>query len=409
MAQKSELIKLAHIVTVPLSLHFVAGGRVGYLKARGIEFHALTSPGEELGIFGEREGVPVHAVKMSRRITPLPDAVAIVNLWRRLRRIRPQVVQAGTPKGGLLGMISSWLARVPVRIYHVYGLPFATAPGFKRDLLRWSEKVSCLLAHQVLFMSQSNQELAVAEGLCPPSKTRILGRGSLNGVDTSRVFNPDSVGGDARQQVRARYSIPSDSLVLTFVGRIVRDKGLVELMSAWRVLEKEFPTLHLMVVGAREPQDPVPPDVRRIMDSHPRIHVTGPIQDMAPIYAATDLFTLPTYREGFPVTPLEAAAMALPVVATRVPGCVDAIQNGVTGTLVPARDAEALLDAIRMYLKDPILRRRHGLAGRERVLRDFQPEAIWAAQYDEYLRLLEEKGLPLPELAPGAVHAALTS
>ena len=127
-----------------------------------------------------------------------------------------------------------------------------------------------------------------------------------------------------------------------------------------------------------------------------RVHLLGHVRDMPALYAAMDLLVLPTYREGFPYVPMEAAAMALPVVATLVPGCVDAVVDGVTGTLVPPRDPAALAAAIARYLGDPDLRRRHGQAGRERVLRDFRPGDIWEATYQEYVRLLRAKGLPVP-------------
>jgi glycosyltransferase involved in cell wall biosynthesis len=390
-------LTLLHITTVPMSLGFVAG-QVGYIKARGFAVHALSSPGIELVTFGERERVPVHAVEMLRRISPAQDAVALYRLVRCLKRIRPQIVHAHTPKGGLLGMMSAWLARVPVRVYHLHGLPYLTATGTKRQLLRWSEKVSCLLAHQVLCVSPSVRAVAVEEGLCPPEKVAVLRNGSINGVDANVKFNPARFDADARTRVREQYNIPADALIVGFVGRLVRDKGIHELAEAWTVLREEYPRLHLLVAGCFESQDPVMPEVQAQLESDPRVHLTGFVSDTPPLYAVMDVLTLPTYREGFPITPLEASAMALPVVSTRVPGCVDAVLDGVTGTLVPPRDAPALVDALRRYLDDPLLRRRHGQAGRERALRDFQPEAIWEAVYQEYMRLLSERGIAVAAL-----------
>ncbi len=391
---------LVQITTVPVSLGFFTG-QIGYMKARGFEIQAISSPGADLKKFAEREQVAVHAVEMPRRITPLRDLVAIFRLWRTLRRIRPAIVHAHTPKGGLLGTTAAWLARVPVRIYHMHGLPFTTASGYKRLLLRWSEQVACRLAHQVFCVSHSVREVALAESLCRPEKIKVLLRGSINGVDAAHRFNPANLGQNARKDTRSSHGIPADALVVGFVGRFVRDKGIAELAGAWRTLREEFLALHLLVVGPFEPQDPVPPQVEALLRGDPRIHLTGMVDDTPPLYAAMDIVALPTYREGFPNIPLEAAAMALPVVATRIPGCVDAVEDGVTGTLVPPRDATALADAIRTYLNHPELRRKHGQAGRQRVLRDFRPEAIWEALYQEYVRLLREKGLPSPPPRPG--------
>lgn len=387
MAEKP--VRLVHITTIPETLYFLTG-QVSFMKSRGLEVHALSSPGDDLGKFGRQEGIAVHAVEMPRRITPVQDLIAIRRLWRSLRAIKPQIVHAHTPKGGLLGMISAWLARVPVRVYHVHGLPFVTATGVKRTLLRLSERASCLLATQVYSVSHANRDVITAEGLCSPRKIKVLLNGSINGLDAAGRFNPERVGVDAGQGTRAQYGIPTGATVLGFVGRIVRDKGLIELAEAWQTLRIDFADLHMLVVGPFEPQDPVPDAVKTMLQTDERIHLAGMVgpDEMPAFYAAMDLLVLPTYREGFPYVPMEAAAMGLPVVASRVPGCTEAVQDGVTGTLVPARDAAALTAALRQYLENPDLRHQHGQAGRARMLRDYLPEALWNAQYEEYVALL---------------------
>lgn len=388
---RKSAIRLVHVMTVPQSLGFLSG-QVTFMRARGFEIAAISSPGPELGEFGERENVPVHAVAMPRRITPRRDLAAVWTIYRHLRRIRPHVVHSHTPKGGLLGTLSAWLARVPVRIYHIRGLPLMTASGSRRALLRWTERVSCALATRVLCVSRSVARAAVEEGVCPAAKIDVLLSGSGNGVDATGRFSPDGVPG-ARSEVRRRLSIPADAVVVGFVGRLVRDKGVVELAGAWRTLRDREPMVHLLVVGDFEPQDPVPEDVRALLRRDPRVHLVGWQQDTPAYYAASDIVTLPSYREGLPNVPLEAAAMGLPVVATRVPGCIDAVVDGVTGSLVPARDAQALAAALQRYACDPALRVAHGHAGRARVLREFSREAVWGALHGEYLRLLREHGL----------------
>lgn len=387
---------LVHVTTVPETLGFLRG-QVGYMRDRGFDVQAMTSPGVYLEIFRDREGVAVHSVTMPRRITPAQDLKAIFQLWRVLRRLRPTVVHSHTPKGGLLGMISAALAGVPLRIYHVHGLPMVTATGYKRALLRWSEWVSCRLAHEVLSVSRSCRDIAVEENICPASKIKVILSGSSNGVDAEERFNPAKVEEGARAALRARMGVPEDALLLGFVGRIVRDKGLIELGEAWKILAPEYPKLHLMVIGSFEPQDPIPPETERILREDPRIHIEGQDWNITPYYAATDIVVLPTYREGLNTVCMESGAMALPVVSTAVPGCIDAIRDGETGILVPPRDGQALAEAIRRYIEDPGLRRRHGQAGREHVRREFNQERLWEALYQEYLRLLQERRLPLPE------------
>jgi glycosyltransferase involved in cell wall biosynthesis len=385
-------IKLVHVTTVPQSLFFLTG-QVGYMKERGFEIHGLSSPGEFLSRFAERERVVVHPVEMPRRITPLRDMVALACIWRVLRQIRPHIVHAHTPKGGVLGMVSAWLARVPVRIYHMRGLPFTTASGWKRALLIWSERISCGLAHQVLCVSSSIRQVAIDARLCRPEKIAVLARGSGNGVDAARRFNDACLSPALRKETRQQYSIPSEALVLGFVGRIVRSKGIVELAGAWKRLRDDFPNLHLLLVGPYEIQDPIPSDIDRELRDDSRVHLIGEEWNTPPLYAAMDVLALPTYREGFPNVLLEAAGMRVPVVATQVPGCTDAVQDGVTGMLVPPYDAARLAEAVRMYLRDADLRRRHGTSARDWVLREFRPEGIWNAIYQEYMRCLLRKGL----------------
>jgi len=403
LAEVQQPVRLVHITTVPMSLGFLVG-QAEYARQRDVEMHAISSPGERLDSFGEQEHVPVYAVEMPRRITPLKDLGALWQIVRHLRRIRPHIVHAHTPKGGLLGTIAAWLARVPVRIYHMRGLPLATATGPKRTLLTWSEKVASGLSHETLSVSHSIRDMALELGLCPAGKIKVLLKGSGQGVDADGKFNPATIAQSARAEVRAKYGIPSDALVLGFVGRIVRDKGVVELVEAWQRLRDEFPHLHLLVVGPFEPQDPVPAAVEDTLRTDPRVHLTGENWDTPPLYAAMDIVALPSYREGFPNVPLEAASMGLSVVATRVAGCIDAVADGETGTLVPAKDSQALAEAVRAYVSDGDLRSRHGLAGRRRVEQYFRREVIWRAIYEEYAELLQKAGLPVPGVddGPGA-------
>jgi glycosyltransferase involved in cell wall biosynthesis len=398
-------IRLLHLTTIPMSLTFLRG-QPAYMAARGMEVQALSSPDPALLAFGEAEGVPVHGVRMLRRISPLQDLGALARVVRVLRRVRPHIVHAHTPKGGLLGMLAAWQARVPVRIYHMRGLPMATAMGKRRALLRTTERASCALAHRVFCVSHSLRDVAVAEGLCPPEKITVPGGGSGQGVDAAGRFDPARLPEGTRTAVRAGFGIPADAPVVGFIGRVVRDKGVGELAEAWGRLRADFPDARLLVVGPFEPQDPLAPAVEAALRNDPRVVLAGEDWDTPRLYAAMDVVVLPSYREGFPNVPLEAAAMELPVVATRVPGCVDAVADGETGTLVPARDGSALETALRAYLADAALRRVHGRAGRARVMRAFRRELVWEAIFQEYAHLLRARGLPAPSAAPPLRGAA---
>jgi glycosyltransferase involved in cell wall biosynthesis len=382
------VIQLCHVTTVPDSLTFLRG-QPAFMRDHGVDTTVVSSPGPLLQTFAAREHVTAFSVRMERRITPAKDLEALARLVLLFLRIEPAIVHAHTPKGGLLGLIAARVAGVPVRIYHMRGLPLMTATGARRALLVATERVSCRLATRVVCVSPSLREVALAEGLVEPERISVLLAGSGNGVDSAGRFDPNKLPDGTRERIRGELGIPADAIVIGFVGRIVRDKGIGELVAAWRTLSATHPRLRLLVVGPYEDQDPVDDADRQLLESDPRVHLVGFTPEPASMYTAMDVLALPTYREGFPNVPLEAAAMRLPVVATAIPGCVDAVEDGITGKLVRARDPDALARALREYVTDEALRTQHGMAGRSRVERLFRRETIWealVATYDEERR-----------------------
>lgn len=380
--------RVVYITTVPQTLKFFRG-QVSYLRDRGMDVHVISSPGTDLHQFGEQEGVQVHPVPMTRRISPMADLASLMGLLTVLRSIRPSIVHAHTPKAGLLAMVASALLGVPVRLYTIHGFPFMTRKGFVRTALWFAELAACRLATHVFAVSPSIASYAVAKSLVAPERIQVLGHGSVNGVDAEKRFNPATYEGK-RDAFRQELGIPENVRIIGFVGRIVKDKGVIELADAWRKLRNEYADLRLLLVGEFEPEDPTPSEVRDQLLSDPRVHAVGWVDDPAWVYSILDVLVLPSHREGFGVVAIEASAMEVPVVATRIPGCIDAVMDGVTGTLIPVGDSEALVQAIGMYLENPALRRKHGMAGRQRVREHFRPETIWRELYREYERLLSQ-------------------
>jgi glycosyltransferase involved in cell wall biosynthesis len=253
-----------------------------------------------------------------------------------------------------------------------------------------SEKIASFCAHRVLFISESLRLLALDEKLCSASKTKVLCNGSSGGVDAKERFNPTRYN---RGKIIESLGISPQSIVIGYVGRIVCDKGIRELMCAWQKLKLKFPTLILLMIGPMEIKDSVSEEIKRKILDDPRVCYVNWVDDPAPYFAAMDIFAFPTYREGFGAVALQASSMRIPVVATNIPGCVDAVIDGVTGCLVTVGDAVALESALENYVIDPLLRRVHGCAGRNRALKDFNPKNIWKAQFEEYQELLKSKGL----------------
>lgn len=378
--------RIVCVTTVPQTLVFFRG-QLRYLQSKGFDVYVISSPGSELTKFGQQESVHTYGVRMARKPAPLADVMSLVSLTALFREIRPLIVHAHTPKAGLLAMIAGAICRVPVRLYTIHGLPFMTRKGLTRSLLRYAESTTCHLAKKVYAVSQSIASCAVSESVVSPSKIKVLGHGSINGVDTEGRFNPSRFA-EKRDFLRHQLGIPAHARTIGFVGRIVQDKGILELATAWSNLRREYEDVRLILAGDFEEEDPVPTTVRDELLSDPRVHFLGWVDDPAWVFSVIDVLVLPSRREGFGVVAIEAAAMEVPVVACKIPGCVDAVQDGVTGKLVPAEEPQALTEAIKLYLNDATLRKEHGRAGRERARMLFRPETIWKLLYDEYEQLV---------------------
>jgi glycosyltransferase involved in cell wall biosynthesis len=381
--------KLIHVATVPLQLDYLRG-QVGFMKRMGVEVIVACSPGPGLAEFGAAEQIRTIPVPMNRSFSPAEDIVTMVRLYRLFRKEKPAIVHTHAPKAGLLATVAAWCARVPARVFHVHGLPHVSAEGLNRTLLWWSHRVSCAAAKRVAFVSRSLRSVAIADGVCPVEKSQVLHRGSISGIDALGRFNPEKMCRSVRAEFCSRYGIDPKTVIVGYVGRLAREKGMAELAQAWNIVRKAHDSCCLVVAGDPDQRDPLPAEVLEAFRSDPSVRMLGWIDDLPPLYAAMDVLALPSYREGLGLVLLEAAAMLRPSVASDVAGCQDAVRNDVTGTLVPARDASALAGAILRYVCDPALRREHGAAGRAFVLRDFRPEDIWQATFKEYIALLSK-------------------
>ena len=366
-------------------------GQLRFLREAGFDVYVASSPGGGLNRVAASDGVTAFAAPMEREMAPLSDVVSLWRLWRLMRRLRPDICHVGTPKAGLLGGLAAFLGGVPHRFYTLHGLRLETAAGVKRAILTAAERLSCLLAHRVICVSESLREKAVELGVVPASKTRLLGSGSANGVDASRF---DSTGLRLAGARRARRSLglPDQVSIVGFVGRLTRDKGIVELIEAFLALERRFSGIRLLLVGCLEKADPLPPWAEASIRTHSSIVHTGFVDDPALLYQLMDVVVLPSYREGFPTVALEAAAARKPIVATRVTGTQDAVVDGETGLLAPARDSGSLAAAIGALLDDKTRADRIGLAARRRVVREFTPERVWEGLLALYQEALEARG-----------------
>lgn len=385
--------RLLYVVTHGLTARFLLDGQPSRLARRGFDVTLIAHPGPDLDEAAEREGVRVIPVNMAREIDPVSDLRSLFALQRVMSSLRPDIVLAGTPKAGLLGMAAARLRRVPIRIYHLRGLRLETTKGSLRRVLRTTERLAATSASEILAVSHSLAERYAAEGLAPARRIHVLGAGSSNGVSPDR-FVPATP--ETRKAARTRLGLPDAGFVVGFVGRLTRDKGVADLLAAFRDLRAQRPDAWLLVAGDPEAGDPVDSSVRQALASGEGIRHVGFMADVAACYAAMDVLAFPSYREGFPNAPLEAAATGVPTVGYSATGTVDAVQHGVTGDLVGVADRAGLARVLTTYAAQPELVRRRGNAARERALMLYARETVWENLLEFLDARLEARGLPRP-------------
>jgi glycosyltransferase involved in cell wall biosynthesis len=378
-AVEQHPIRMCVLTTIGPSIQTHYRGRLEYFNAHGFDVTVVCAS-SELDDEIRARGVRLHTAPLTRVIAPWQDLRALWNLWRFFRRERFDLIEVGTPKAALIGSIAARLAGAPCVIHLLHGLACQGLDGVLGWLARVSAAIPCRLAHETISVSPSAREDAHRIGICARGRMRVLGRGTCNGVDVRR-FSPTQrqLGGT----VRGRWRIPPDAVVLGFIGRLTRDKGLVELAGALREMQEVV----LLLVGSYDERDRPPDEVIEFLSSDPRVRQVGFQTDVVAFLAAMDILVLPSYREGFPAVLLEAAAMGLPVVATNATGCRDAVEPDVTGLQVPVGDTAQLRSALERLVNDAELRRTMGAAGRRRVAEHFDQQRVWALYVEEYRRL----------------------
>jgi glycosyltransferase involved in cell wall biosynthesis len=386
-------VKVAHIATIDMSLRFLLLNQMRSLVRAGYEVTGISAPGEHTAAVREA-GIHHIAVPMTRRVTPLADLAALVLLYRTLRRERFTVVHTHTPKPALLGQLAARAAGVPVIVNTLHGLTFRDdTPRQKRRLLVWLEKVCAIMSDFILSQNPDDIETFVKEGIAPRDKLRFLG----NGIDTRR-FDPARVTPETIERLRGELGIRPGDKVVGFIGRLVVEKGILELVRAMTEVARDVPQVRLLVVGPSggEKVDAMSKDDPRFDPVREMAIFTGLRHDMPEMLSLMDVFVLPSHREGFPRSPMEAAAMAKPAIVTDITGCRETVQDGVNGYLFPKGDAPALAARIKDVLLSPERARDLGEAGRKLAEERFDERIVFKIVADTYRELLEKKGLRAP-------------
>lgn len=377
-----KVVKKKFIIatTVSDSIPFFKG-QIDVLK-KDFDVRLLSSPGRHLDEMAELHQVPKYTVGMKREISFASDLLSLMNLVFLFLKVKPFIVHGNTPKAGLLSMFAAWLTRVPKRIYYVHGLRYHGEGGRKRGLLMMMEKLTCKFATHVIAVSEGVREVMKQDKIYR-KQIYLIGNGSINGINTE-YFNPKAV----QHTVRESYGIRKDDFVFGFVGRLVRDKGINELVRAFEVISKEYQNSKLLLIGNLESNlDPVDPATLEAIESNPQIIYAGMQKDVRPFFGAMDIFVFPSYREGFGIVLIEAGAMKVPAIASDITGCNEIIQNKINGFLIPSRNETALLAKMKYCLNHKEEVRQMAAHSRKNVTDRFEQVKVWEQSYQLYKQI----------------------
>lgn len=375
--------KIIRTSTVSTSLNTFCRGTLRRL-AQTYDVVAVSTPDDELHEMAQREGVRVVGVAMRRPISPLHDLRSLLRLIRVFRRERPDMVHSITPKAGLLSMIAAWVCRVPVRLHTFTGLVFPTATGLKKKILMLTDRITCACATHIVPEGEGVKNDLINYGITR-KPLRVLGYGNVRGVDMQHYSRTPEVMAAAQPIMR------SGVFTFVFVGRVVRDKGINELVEAFVRLHQAEPATRLILVGWFEDNlDPVSDQTKQAIERCDAIEAVGSQSDVRPWLAAADALVFPSYREGFPNVVIEAGALDLPSIVTDINGSREIIVHGKNGIIVPPRNAQALLQAMTQFVQNPQATQAMAANARQMIASRFEKSFVEQCLMDYYKEILGE-------------------
>ena len=376
--------RVAHVTTVDLSLRYLLLNQLQRIQGEGYEVFAISADGSDVPVV-EATGIRHFAVPMTRRITPLADLRCLWALVRIMRRERFDLVHTHTPKAGLLGQLAARIAGVSIVANTLHGFYFHDdMKPVPRRFYIWMERVAAKCSDTILSQNREDMATAIAEGIASPEQLKWLG----NGIDVAR-FDRRSISENSLEDLRREINIDPNAPVIGFVGRLVEEKGILDLLQAAKTVTESIPTAQFLIVGPydEEKPDALRPEIAERYGVSANCRFVGMRDDMPELYALMDVLVLPSYREGFPRAPMEASAMGVPALVTDIRGCREAVEHGENGLRFPVGDSDALARALVELLGDEARRAEMGVAGRRMAEHRFDEQKVFDRVLREYERL----------------------
>ncbi len=379
--------KIIRVTTVPISLGKLLQGQLQFMSQHYDVIGVSGKGGDTLEKVSKQEGVRVIPIEMTRKITPVQDLKAVFALYRLFKKEKPDIVHSHTPKAGTLSMLAAKLAGVPHRLHTIAGLPLLEATGAKRTLLNTVEKLTYACATKIYPNSTGLNDIIIKHKFTSPKKLKVIANGSSNGIDTS-FFDPGLYSDEDNLKLSQSLGINSSDTVIVYVGRLVRDKGIHELIDAFKKLNAESANAKLLLVGTYEKDlDPLSPETEEEINTNPNIIMVGWQDDVRPYFAISDILTFPSYREGFPNVVMQAASMGLASIVTDINGCNEIITDGSNGKIIAVKDAEQLFENMKVLVNDDTLRTTLAANARTSITSRYERKVVWNAILEEYRQL----------------------
>lgn len=370
--------------TIPATLVFFQGN-LAFLN-ESFDVCAISSQKESLEMLGQREGIRTYCIPMCRPISLFHDIVSLFRFLSLFLKERPDIVHGNTPKASMLSMLAAKITGVKVRIYMCHGLRYQGTTGIMRWLLMMIEKITSACATEVICVSKGVKNIMIEDCICPKSKAIVIHHGSAGGIDLDRFKEDPS----KKSEIREKLGISPSDFVYLFVGRIVKDKGINELVNAFVKLQALKQFVHLILVGSEEGSlNPISDEIRKKIKKNKNIHAVGRQGDIRPYLLSSDAFILPSYREGFGMVLIEAGALGLPCITTDISGCNEIIISGENGEIIPPRDENALYEKMKEWVEHPEKPIAMALKARSLVESRFEQKVVWNGLLEEYKRLIK--------------------
>ena len=374
--------KILRITTVPKSLKTLLKGQLKFMSNNGFDIIGVSGSGKSLIEVKHNEGVEVFEIEMSRKITPFKDLKSLLNLYKLIIKEKPTIVHSHTPKAGTIAMLAAKIANVPIRLHTVAGLPLMETKGIKRRLLIFVEKVTYACATKIYPNSHALATFINEKKIVSKSKVKVLANGSSNGIDTD-YFKQEKIDSNNLNNLKKTLRICSSDFVFVFVGRLVADKGINELIQAFIKLYDV--NVKLLLVGNYEHElDPLLESTCSEINNNSKIISVGYQSDIRPYLALSSCLVFPSYREGFPNVVMQAGSMGLPSIVTNINGCNEIIEEGYNGTIIPVKDAKALCLVMSKMAKHHNWRKTMAKNARNKITSNYNQQLVWQAILAEY-------------------------